>query len=411
MPGPPPEGDPAPADGRLPDAALVECADRPFAVYVHVPYCTTRCGYCDFTTYTADELGTNPGASREGWAAAALSEVRLAARVLGPSVPAVDAVFFGGGTPTVLPPGDLLRVLDGIASTWGLRPDAEVTVEANPESVDRASLDVLRAGGTTRLSLGMQSAVPHVLAVLDRVHRRGRVQQAVADARDAGFANVSLDLIYGTPGESLDDWQRTLDVAVDLAPEHVSAYALVVEPGTRLAARVARGELDAPDDDLMAAMYEVADERLAAHGLCWYEISNWARGAANRCRHNSLYWSDATWWGIGPGAHSHVGGVRWWNVRHPAAWADRLAAGLSPAAGRETLNEPSRRLERIMLGLRTVRGASLDDVRAAIGEQAEQRLTDLCGQGLLEGSAMRAGRAVLTRRGRLLADVVTHRLT
>ncbi len=395
----------------MPDVALGDCAGRPFAVYVHVPYCVTRCGYCDFTTYTADELGTAPGASREGWADAAVSEVRLAARVLGSSVPALDSVFFGGGTPTVLAPGDLLRVLDGIASTWGLRPDAEVTVEANPESVQPASLDVLRAGGVTRLSLGMQSAVPHVLAVLDRVHTTGRVKQAVAAARAAGFDNLSLDLIYGTPGESLDDWGRTLDVALDLAPEHISAYALIVEPGTRLAAQIGRGAIAAPDDDLMAAMYQMADERLGADGFSWYEISNWARSPGVRSRHNSLYWQDATWWGIGPGAHSHVGGVRWWNVRHPAAWADRLAAGLSPAAARETLDESARRLERIMLGLRTVRGAALDDVRVAVGDEAAQRLADLAAQGLLDAPSMLAGRVVLTLRGRLLADTVTRWLT
>jgi putative oxygen-independent coproporphyrinogen III oxidase len=410
-----PTGEPAPPDGRLPHGATVRLAERRFGVYVHVPFCATRCGYCDFTTYTAEELGGGSGGlpsggSRAGWADAIVSEWRLARDVLGASRPAIDTVFIGGGTPTLLPPDDLRRVLDALRADPGLTAGAEVTVEANPETLTPSGLRRLRDGGVTRLSMGMQSACEHVLAVLDRVHTPGRVVEAVADARAAGFDNLSLDLIYGTPGESLEDWQRTLDVVVGLEPDHVSAYALIVEPGTRLAARVARGEIAHPDDDLMAAMYELADDRLASAGFEWYEISNWARPGRS-CRHNVHYWRDTDWWGLGPGAHSHVGGVRWWNVKHPATWASRLDDGLSPAAAREVLDEPTRRLERIMLGLRTDSGASLHDVQAALPEDAHARVRELVDNGLVQEEPVRQGRVVLTRRGRLLADAVTLRVT
>ena len=411
MAGPPPEGDPAPSDGRLPARRLEQLADRPFGVYVHVPFCRTRCGYCDFNTYTASELGNDPGASRAGWAATVEAEWMLARRVLGVGVPPVDTVFFGGGTPSLLPADDLLRVLDVLADGPGLAPGAEVTVEANPETLDGRFLGRLREGGVTRLSLGMQSAQPQVLAVLDRVHTPGRVAEAMAAARAAGFDSISLDLIYGSPGESLQDWQRTVETALGLRPDHVSAYGLIVEQGTRLAAQIARGVLPAPDDDLMAAMYELVDTALSADGFGWYEVSNWARDSSQQCRHNLGYWDEASWWGLGPGAHSHVGGVRWWNVRHPAAWSQRVASGVSPAAARETLTAPTRRLERVMLGLRTRAGADLEDVSAALGADAQPRLDALVADGLLDLAALDRGRVVLTRRGRLLADLVTVQLT
>jgi putative oxygen-independent coproporphyrinogen III oxidase len=406
-----PPGEDAPADGRLPEAATRRLGQQPFGVYVHVPFCTTRCGYCDFNTYTARELGTSPGASRSGWADAVVSEWSLARRVLGRHRPPIDTVFIGGGTPTLLPPEDLCRVLDALADDPGLAPDVEVTVEANPETLSARTLMALRAGGVNRLSMGMQSASQHVLRVLDRVHTPGRVARSVADARAAGFSSLSLDVIYGTPGESLRDWQHTLDVLLDLAPDHVSAYTLIVEPGTRLAARVARGEVEAPDDDVMAAMYEITDQRLGAADLQWYEISNWARCEQQRSRHNLHYWRDTDWWGLGPGAHSHVGGVRWWNVKHPATWAARLAARRSPAAAREVLDEPTRRTERIMLGLRTIDGAAVGDVQAALGPIAHARLDEAVRDGLVEASEVTPGRVVLTLRGRLLADAVTLRLT
>jgi oxygen-independent coproporphyrinogen-3 oxidase len=332
-----------------------------------------------------------------------LAELELARRVLGDGTPAVDTVFFGGGTPTLLPPGDLARVLEGIRDRFGLAPGAEVTTEANPESVDPVALAALREAGFTRVSLGMQSAAPHVLEVLDRRHTPGRAVAAAREARDAGFEHVSLDLIYGTPGESADDWRRSLEAAVSAEPDHVSAYSLIVEPGTRLAARVRRGELPAPDDDVLAERYELAEALLGGAGLGWYEVSNWARDEAARCRHNLGYWSGGDWWGAGPGAHSHVGGVRWWNVLHPTRWAAALGEGRSPAAGRETPDGDAARLERVMLGVRLSEGLELDDLAPGARAAARQAAAD----GLLEPAPLDDGRAVLTLRGRLLADRVT----
>jgi putative oxygen-independent coproporphyrinogen III oxidase len=400
-----PDGEPAPASGELPDAALSGLHEHPFGVYLHVPFCAVRCGYCDFNTYTLTELGTE-GASVATYADAALRELALADRVLAGRAPEVRTVFVGGGTPTMLSPLDLARLLRGIEDVFGLAPGAEVTTEANPDSVDPAGLEVLAAGGFTRISLGMQSAVPHVLRTLDRTHNPANVDKAVAAARGAGL-QTSVDLIYGTPGESLEDWRASLEAAVALEPDHISAYALVVEEGTKLAAQVRRGLLPAPDDDDEAAKYELADEVLSAAGFGWYEVSNWARDEASRCRHNVGYWSDGNWWGLGPGAHSHVGGVRWWNVKHPNGYAGRLAAGSSPAAGREWLTAEQQYDERVLLGVRLVEGLPLADLRV----DGRRAVAGLIADGLVDGAAvLRGERAVLTRRGRLLADTVVRRL-
>jgi oxygen-independent coproporphyrinogen-3 oxidase len=421
MPGVLPDGEPVPADGRLPDAALDGFGRRPFGMYVHVPFCATRCGYCDFNTYTATELaapGSGTTASRDTYPDLAIAEMTLARKVLGAapssSIPGpVRTVFFGGGTPTLLPPervGDMLRAID---AEFGLAPGAEVTIEANPESVDQRVLDELLAEGVTRISFGMQSAIPHVLAVLDRVHQPGRPARCAAWARAAGFEHISLDLIYGTPGESDADWLASLDAALAADPDHVSAYALIVEPGTRLAARVRRGELPAPDDDAMADRYLMADDVLAAAGFRWYEVSNWAKsdgaGWADgaRCAHNLLYWTGGDWWGIGPGAHSHVGGTRWWNVRHPHRYASRLSAGTSPGQARETLTDAERRMERIMLLTRLSEGCPV----AELGPDAYPAATTAAAAGLADSAALAEGRIVLTRRGRLLADAVIRDLT
>jgi oxygen-independent coproporphyrinogen-3 oxidase len=403
--GQPPAGLPAPADGALPESAVARLGSTPFGIYVHVPFCQTRCGYCDFNTYTAAELG--PGASRASYAGLAAAEVRLAGKVAGGRAGPAATVFFGGGTPTLLPAADLAAILAAIGQEFGLAPDAEVTVEANPETVDPRVLDGLRAAGFTRISLGMQSAAPHVLSVLDRVHQPGRPQQCAAWARAAGFEHVSLDLIYGTPGETAADWLASLDSALAAGPDHISAYALIVEEGTRLAARVRRGELPAPDDDVLADRYLAADRRLAAAGLHWYEISNWAAAEAARSRHNQLYWTGGDWWGIGPGAHSHVGGTRWWNVRHPAAYAARLGAGASPAQAREILSAGERALERVMLETRLAVGCPVDALTGAGQAAAATAVRD----GLAEPGALAAGRVVLTTRGRLLADAVIRDLT
>ena len=399
-----PEGDPAPPTGQLPASALTHLPRRPLAVYVHVPFCRVRCGYCDFNTYTLGELGSER--SPATYVDSAQRELALADRVLGPDVPPVDTVFFGGGTPTMLPAADLTGLIRGIRETFGLAPGAEVTTEANPDSVDAAYLETLRESGFTRVSFGMQSAVPHVLATLDRTHDPANVERAVAAARAAGLA-VSLDLIYGTPGESTGDWATSVDAALALAPDHLSAYALTVEEGTKLAAQVRRGVHPAPDPDDEADKYALLDERLAAAGYGWYEISNWARTPTDRCRHNLHYWSGANWWGIGPGAHSHVGGVRWWNVKHPSAYAARLASGDSPAAARETLTVEQQDDERVLLGIRLANGLPID----GLGAQARLRVGELIGDGLVDGQlALTDRRLVLTRRGRLLADTVVHAL-
>ncbi len=295
-------------------------------------------------------------------------------------------------------------MLDGIGETFGLAPGAEVSTEANPDSVDPAAFATLRAGGFTRVSVGMQSAAAHVLRTLDRVHTPGRAVAAACEAREAGFEHVSLDLIYGTPGESDADWEQSLAAALSAGPDHLSAYALTVEPGTALAAAVRRRTLPAPDDDAQARRFAHADERLQAAGFHWYELSSWARTEAARCRHNLGYWRSDDWWGIGPGAHSHVGGVRWWNVRRPADYARRLRAGRTPVAGREVLSADERALEAVLLGLRVRGGLAVsaltaDGIRAAEAEAALGRVV------------LDAGRVELTREGRLFADAVARSLS
>ena len=406
MPSALPSGEPAPADGALPDEALSELGRRPFGFYVHVPFCTVRCGYCDFNTYTAEDLGRTAdarGASRATYAEAAIDEIRFARRALGDVDVPVSTVFFGGGTPTLLAPGELGTVLAAIGAEFGLAPDVEVTSEANPDSVALWDLEELRQVGFDRISFGMQSDVPHVLATLDRTHDPLRVPAVVGWARSAGFDQVSLDLIYGTPGESLEDWEASVDAALGCVPDHISAYSLIVEEGTALARRVARGELPMPDEDDLADKYLLADERFVKSGLGWYEVSNWARDRAARCRHNLGYWTGADWWGVGPGAHSHIGGVRWWNVKHPAAYADRINAGDSPAHAREVLDEETRRVERVLLEMRLHDGLPVS-VLDATGRAG---VDDLVRRGLLE----RYGeRLVLTTDGRLLADAVVRDL-
>jgi putative oxygen-independent coproporphyrinogen III oxidase len=377
---------------------------RPFGFYVHVPFCRVRCGYCDFNTYTATELG--PGASQAGYADAAVAEVRFARRVLGDADVPVSTVFFGGGTPTLLPPADLSRVVAAIGEEFGLTADAEVTTESNPDSVSAEDLARLRRGGINRISFGMQSAVPHVLDVLDRTHDPRRVPRVVQWAREAGFEQVSLDLIYGTPGESVQDWRASLEAALACGPDHLSAYSLIVEDGTALARRIRRGEVAMPDDDDLADKYLLADEVLGAAGLGWYEVSNWARSPQARCRHNLAYWTGGDWWGVGPGAHSHVGGVRWWNVKHPTAYAGRIAAGASPAHAREVLDAETRRVERVLLEIRLRDGMDVDVLdgagRAALPAQVAR--------GLVVPLEETRGRVVLTTRGRLLADAVVRDL-
>jgi putative oxygen-independent coproporphyrinogen III oxidase len=400
-----PLGDPAPADGILPASTATDADRRGFGVYLHVPFCRVRCGYCDFNTYTATELR---GVSQSEYAGHALRETEFAAGVLersGIASRPASTVFFGGGTPTMLPAGDLAAMLGGVRAAWGLADGAEITTEANPDSVDAAYLRTLADAGFTRVSFGMQSAVPHVLATLERTHDPERIPLVVEWARQAGL-QVSLDLIYGTPGESLDDWSRSLEAAIACDPDHLSAYSLIVETGTKLARQIKSGAVAVVDEDLQADMYELADARLAMAGYGWYEVSNWAKDDAHRSRHNLSYWQGHDWWGIGPGAHSHVGGVRWWNVKHPAAYAGRVLAGESPAAGRETLSADTQRVERVLLGTRIRDGLPLGELTHA----GRTMVAGLIADGLVNAEAALRGTVELSLRGRLLADVVVRRL-
>ena len=428
-----PEGQRWADDGAL-DPGLVEVeAQRPLSLYVHVPFCRVRCGYCDFNTYT---VGFGPGAQVGDYAPSVLAEASLAARVMAESgLPEREArtVFFGGGTPTMLDTAELAEILTGLRERIGIAPGAEVTLEANPDTVTREGLMQLADAGFTRVSFGMQSAVPAILKTLDRTHTPERVPVVVQWAKEAGLS-TSVDLIYGTPGESLADWETSLRAALSYETDHISAYALVVEEGTKMGAQVARGELPTPDPDDEAAKYELADALLSEAGYAWYEISNFARATdddlasgrpstfyAHASAHNLAYWRDWDWWGLGPGAHSHVGRMRWWNVKNPAAYAARLRDGRSPAYAGEILDEDTRELERVMLGVRTSEGIELaglpgtrqaDEAGAALGAGAVSGgcVAALIADGLVDGAAALRGRAILTLRGRLLADYVTREL-
>ncbi|WP_062072215.1 radical SAM family heme chaperone HemW [Demequina sediminicola] len=387
---------------------------RDFGVYIHVPFCAVRCGYCDFNTYAP---GESEFSSRDDYVSAALAEMGQARASMAGDGRAVRTVFIGGGTPTMLDPDALTALLEGVKETWGLTADAEVTTEANPDSVTRESLAALAIAGFTRVSFGMQSAVPHVLATLERTHNPANVARSVQWAREAGLA-VSLDLIYGTPGESLADWEASLDAATALEPDHVSAYALVIEPGTRMGAQLKRGQIEAVDLDTQADMYELANARLSDAGYAWYEVSNWARDESQRCRHNIAYWTSQDWWGVGPGAHSYMGpGVddqggevsarRWWNVKLPRAYAARLAKGESPTAEVEPLTADDLALESVMLRLRLADGIPVE----YLPERRPEQIAALVSDGVLDGREALAGRLVLTLRGRLLADAAVRALT
>ncbi|MGB3355164.1 MAG: radical SAM family heme chaperone HemW [Mycobacterium sp.] len=372
--------------------------DRPFGIYIHVPFCATRCGYCDFNTYTPAELG---GANPDGWLAALRTELRLAATHLDVA-PQVQTVFVGGGTPSLLGAAGLVSVLDAVRDHFTLAVGAEVTTEANPESTSPEFFAGLRASGFTRVSLGMQSTAPHVLAALDRVHSPGRALDAAREAAAEGFEHVSIDLIYGTPGETDDDLMRSADAAIEAGVDHVSAYALIVEDGTALARRVRRGEMPAPDDDVLAGRYELLDRRLADAGFSWYEVSNWAR-PGGQCRHNVGYWDGGEWWGAGPGAHGYIGSTRWWNVKHPNAYAESLAGGALPVADLEQLDAETAHVEDVMLRVRLRSGLPMTVLSAPERDRAAAAIDD----GLLY---VRGERLVLTDRGRLLADAVVRTL-
>lgn len=383
-----------------------------YEIYIHVPFCLRRCGYCDFNTYTATDLGA--GASRGHYAQMVIREMALIRQWQcdhGIEEPAASTVFFGGGTPTVLAAADLVAMVDAIRAIWGLTPDAEITTEANPDTVDEAYIAELADGGFTRISFGMQSAVPHVLATLDRTHTPSNVAAGVDAATMAGLRS-SVDLIYGAPGESLEDWRTSVESALDLGVHHISAYALTVEPTTKMGRRIAAGTLPKPDDDDEAAKYELADELFTQAGLDWYEISNWAR-PGYESRHNLGYWRNVDWAGLGPGAHSHYRchavssngyGLRSWDIAHPRLWGVAINEHRVPWADSERITAEENLEELIMLGLRMREGLDLECIDRVI---AVDRLTPMIEEGLV--TVVDGHRVVPTRRGRLINDTVIER--
>lgn len=402
-----PTGEVPPRDGSLPTSVGIGAAERGLSLYIHVPYCRVRCGYCDFNTYTADDLG--PGASREDYRSNLARELDLSVATLaeaGAGDREVSTIFFGGGTPTLLAEDVLAGVMDDVRARFRLAENVEITTEANPDTLAPAYIATLAGAGFNRISMGMQSAVPHVLATLDRTHDPEKIPEVARWVKDADL-ELSLDLIYGTPGESIDDWRRSLDVALSNEVDHISAYSLIVEPGTKMGAMVRRGELPMPDEDDLADKYEIADAAISAAGLHWYEVSNWSTGPETRCEHNMAYWRNADWWGFGPGAHSHVGGVRFWNAKHPRAWADRLLAGESPSIGREVLDVQTREIERIMLAARIDRELRLD----SLAPGSEQAIRTFVRQGLLDADGVATGWFQPTLQGRLMADYMVRILT
>lgn len=397
-----PDGLAMPLNGALPSTVGVGALGKTMSAYVHIPFCRVRCGYCDFNTYTATELR---GVSRASYVEELKKEIALSIDVLqraDVSLRPLHTVFFGGGTPTLLPVSDLADALQALRDSHGIEPEAEITVEANPDTLTAEYVDGLVRAGFTRVSVGMQSAVPHVLSALDRTHNPAAVNQAVSTIHSAGL-EASIDLIYGAPGESLADWRRSLEQAISLNTGHISAYALIVEDGTALARKISSGAMDAPDDDLQAEMYELADELLSKAGFQWYEISNWAKSQQQQSQHNLAYWNNQDWWGYGPGAHSAIGGTRFWNVKHPAAYAGRLAEAHSPALSYETPDQQAVTLEQVLLGSRLAAGIPTQG-------HDPQAISTLIARGLIDGKRAIEGRIVLTLSGRLRADEVVREL-
>ncbi len=371
------------------------------AFYIHIPYCVKRCGYCDFNTYTPAELQVQSSLEviSHDYIDLVIQEIQSSRKISKATF--VPSIFFGGGTPTLMQPKDLGRVIDAIKENYSLTQDCEVTIEANPDTVSPELLTNLLKAGFNRISFGMQSAVPHVLEVLDRTHNPANVEKAVLAAREAGFAEVSVDLIYGTPGESMADWELTVDTALSLPISHISAYALIVEDGTKLAVRVKRGEVIIPDDDETADKYILADNKFREAGMDWYELSNWSK-PGSECKHNLFYWYGENWWGAGPGAHSHINGRRWWNVKHPSAYKEKILASGDPTHESETLSATEREEERLLLNIRLPQGIA----RTSLNSQQEQKLESFVATGHLSQEDWNEGIVTLTQSGRLLADKI-----
>lgn len=362
-----------------------------FGLYIHVPFCATRCGYCDFNTYTPGELGS-PRDLTGPYLDALERELELAAAKV--NRPA-DTIFVGGGTPSLLGGEGLTRVLNAARNTFGISEGAEVTTESNPESTSPEFFAQIKDAGFTRVSLGMQSAASHVLQVLERAHTPGRPFAAAKEAKAAGFEHVNLDMIYATPSETDDDVRRTLDLALETGVDHISAYSLIVEDGTRMARKVKKGELPMPDQDTMARRYDIIADTLDNAGFGWYEVSNWAK-EGGECRHNMIYWRDHAWWGAGPGAHSHLGDQRFYNVKLPGRYINMVGEDELPIADTETLTDSEHHMEKIMLGLRLREGID----RTLLSDKAQPMIDGFIDRGLLADDTS----LHVTRSGRLLAD-------
>jgi oxygen-independent coproporphyrinogen-3 oxidase len=409
MAGPLPDGDQAPADGLFSKTEIQGHESRSFHAYVHIPFCKDICGYCDFNTYTATQLGS---LKQSDYARSLISEIALSAKVLensGVTPRRFTTVFFGGGTPSLLPAMDLVEILYALSDQFGFVEDAEITTEANPDTVTVEKFTELREAGFNRVSIGMQSAVPSVLKTLERTHNPDNVATAFQIVKDLGFG-TSLDLIFGAPGETLDQWRASLEAAIALSPDHLSAYSLIVEPGTKLARQINSRQLVDVDEDLQAEKYELTEALLSEAGYGWYEISNWSKSDDLQSNHNLAYWMGQDWWGYGPGAHSHLGSVRWWNQKHPLTYSKKLESLVSPAAGREQLSEQTAALERVLLESRTSAGMSISDL-VALEPGAGEKVPGLIAEGLIQGEQAIKGQLVLTVKGRLLADAVVRILT
>ncbi len=375
--------------------------------YIHIPYCLSRCGYCDFNTYTPAELGQSDLARSElssRYIKAAIGEIERARRAIGESS-TIPTIFFGGGTPSLMEPKDIAATIESISKHFSIDGSCEITMEANPDTVDRENLSGFIAAGVNRFSFGVQSAKDSVLKVLERTHAKENVTKALESAASLGVKDLSIDLIYGTPGESINDLSETLDFALSLPINHISAYALIVEAGTRLARRIESGEIARPDDDEMAEKYRMIDDRLGQYGLHWYELSNWSK-PGGQSRHNQVYWRGEQWWGIGPGAHSFVAGRRWWNIKSPIRYIEAISSDQSVEADSEILTEENLRDERIMLMLRLRDGLRRSDLT----ESQSRVVEGFIESGGIERESWQQGQLVLTEEGRLIADRIVRDL-
>ena len=376
------------------------------AFYIHIPYCIKRCGYCDFNTYTPGELQITTGLNdiSNSYIDLLIKEIELARAEVGENIN-VPSIFFGGGTPSLMQASDIGRVISTIKNRFNLSAEAEITMECNPDTVSKESLTQFKGVGVNRLSFGMQSAVKHVLETLDRTHNPDNLLQVTNWADQIGFKEISVDLIYGTPGESISDWQTSIDAALSLPITHISAYALIVEEGTKLAAQIKRGQVNPIDDDLAAEKYLIADQAFTSAGFDWYELSNWAK-PNSASKHNLAYWLGDNWWGAGPGAHSHLNGRRFWNVKHPNLYKEKIESNQSPIAGSESLEELQRESERLMLSLRLPTGVA----KKTLNEQQLLELSEYVESGHLDQSNWNEGRATLTVDGRLIADRILRQI-